>query len=585
VNAKSFLAELTRRNVYRMRIIGPPSSVSLTLWALIAICGALGRQALAEEATAMPPDTSWTLQEKWVWSQVSQGKVADFNSGSSFGGRLLPKDAATWPAQRNLSQRFLETITLYEPYRSRVPYQGIRIVGAKFPEGLVLAPGNLDRVISLTECVFRGPFDLSDGHMGRSMILDGSIFLEVRLRRAAFAGDVGMRGVAVTGPLNMEGVVVDGSLELSDAILGGADQALILRGGKIGGQLRAANISADRGTANMDSLSVGGNLSLRGEGDARKARCTVLWLASARIGGQCDLSDADIADVNLNSAGIGNDLWMRNSNFETVRLRNARIGGDLAFEGPKVRSEPSRLRKLDLEGARIEQALILGSVWYGPINWPAEASMNLAGVSVRHLQDGFTDCADLGSECWSKWPRPVTFAGFDFHELLTWDNEMTARPATWWLARLDGQERIIPASYRQLAAAFSAAGYEDKAKAVSYAGGNRELRSAQGFSKASLWLQRIFIGYGFRLWYSAFWALGLVLLGAFLLRFSKQGKKNKMPYGIAYSFDMLLPIVKLRELHYTVDLQGWVRYYFYVHKLMGYVLASFLIAGLSGLTK
>jgi len=297
------------------------------------------------------------------------------------------------------------------------------------------------------------------------------------------------------------------------------------------------------------------------------------------------LSDADIANVNLNSAGIGNDLWMRNSNFETVRLRNARIGGDLAFEGPKVRSEPSRFRKLDLEGARIEQALILGSAWYGPINWPAEASMNLAEVSVRHLQDGFTDCADLGLECSSKWPRQVTFAGFDFQKLLAWDNEMAARPASWWLAQLDAQERIIPASYRQLAAAFSALGYGDKAKEVWYAGRNRELRSAHGFSKASLWLQRIFIGYGFRPWYSAFWALGLVFLGASLLRFSNQGKKNKMPYGIAYSFDMLLPIVKLREFHYTVDLHGWVRYYFYLHKLMGYVLASFLIAGLAGLTR
>ena len=51
------------------------------------------------------------------------------------------------------------------------------------------------------------------------------------------------------------------------------------------------------------------------------------------------------------------------------------------------------------------------------------------------------------------------------------------------------------------------------------------------------------------------------------------------PDIISYSFDMLLPIIRLRESHYQVDLKTWARYYFYFHKIMGYVLASFLIAG------
>jgi len=57
------------------------------------------------------------------------------------------------------------------------------------------------------------------------------------------------------------------------------------------------------------------------------------------------------------------------------------------------------------------------------------------------------------------------------------------------------------------------------------------------------------------------------------------------PYGVSYSFDLLLPIIRLREQHYCIDLAGWARYYFYIHKIMGWVLASFLVAGLSGLTK
>jgi hypothetical protein len=77
----------------------------------------------------------------------------------------------------------------------------------------------------------------------------------------------------------------------------------------------------------------------------------------------------------------------------------------------------------------------------------------------------------------------------------------------------------------------------------------------------------------------------LLAAGVATLRLSGDGPRNGMPYGVAYSFDMLLPIIKLREEHYKMDLSGWPRYYFYGHKIAGYVLASFLIAGISGLTK
>jgi hypothetical protein len=50
---------------------------------------------------------------------------------------------------------------------------------------------------------------------------------------------------------------------------------------------------------------------------------------------------------------------------------------------------------------------------------------------------------------------------------------------------------------------------------------------------------------------------------------------------------MLLPVIQLRKQHYKIaeTLEGWVRYYFYFQRLIGYVLGSFFIAGLSGLTQ
>ncbi len=53
--------------------------------------------------------------------------------------------------------------------------------------------------------------------------------------------------------------------------------------------------------------------------------------------------------------------------------------------------------------------------------------------------------------------------------------------------------------------------------------------------------------------------------------------------GFWYSVDRLLPIVELRKSHYEVDLLPRSRVYFYFHTVMGYVLATFLLAALSGL--
>lgn len=66
----------------------------------------------------------------------------------------------------------------------------------------------------------------------------------------------------------------------------------------------------------------------------------------------------------------------------------------------------------------------------------------------------------------------------------------------------------------------------------------------------------------------------------------EQGLKTyQEPFLAFYSLDLLLPIIELHKPHYDIVLDGVARYYFAFHKLMGYVLASFLVAGLAGLTK
>jgi len=94
-----------------------------------------------------------------------------------------------------------------------------------------------------------------------------------------------------------------------------------------------------------------------------------------------------------------------------------------------------------------------------------------------------------------------------------------------------------------------------------YFGHNRALWNLwnNGNYVSALWmfLFRIFVGYGYRTWYSIIWAGGLVIVWALMFRRTKQAMEYRMPFGLAFSFDRLLPLIKLREIHYKIDFNGW----------------------------
>jgi hypothetical protein len=58
-----------------------------------------------------------------------------------------------------------------------------------------------------------------------------------------------------------------------------------------------------------------------------------------------------------------------------------------------------------------------------------------------------------------------------------------------------------------------------------------------------------------------------------------------MNLGFFYSLDAFLPFVELRKKFGDVDFHGWLMYYFYFHRLAGYVIGSFIVAGLAGWTR
>ena len=281
--------------------------------------------------------------------------------------------------------------------------------------------------------------------------------------------------------------------------------------------------------------------------------------------------------MNLIAAHVGGVLSLAGSkvtgNFDCSGLEVGQgfIGHGALFSGPiscvgaKTKddlelSEGKFKQKVDFTGAEVGGALHLRSA-----QWSPHVTLTLRNAKIN-LIPALADA----------WAPKLDVDG------LTYRGAGAADQFEHWFSKLD---RYTTQPYDELASIVQSRGNGTLATAIRYSGRERERSEAKGKSWVWLTILRWLIGYGYYPQLAIFWALGLVMVGAAVMRVSGEGPRNGMPFGLAYSFDTLLPIIRLRERHYQIDLKSWARYYFYWHKIMGYVLASFLIAGISGLTK
>jgi hypothetical protein len=264
-------------------------------------------------------------------------------------------------------------------------------------------------------------------------------------------------------------------------------------------------------------------------------------LYDAHFNGTIDCPFAKFRSLYFNNSTFGGD----------VDLSSAQISGELELGEavPQHSAQWSPGKTLILRNARAETIPMLTDAW------PANVDVN--GFTYKALRRDIAVNPHRTPEC----------------------------PSGLFQCWFGKQKSFSPHAYEQLALAFQNQGHADDARAIRYAGRECERSEAGGLRYAWLTTLNWVIGYGHHIELAMIWTIVLVILGAIVLRISREGPKHGLPVGISYSFDMLLPIIKLRDAHYEIDLVGWPRYYFYAHKIAGFVLASFLVAGISGLTK
>ena len=395
----------------------------------------------------------------------------------------------------------------------------------------------------------------------------GSQLTDVEAVDGAFANSFSLNDATVTGRLDLNGVHVAENLLMENAKLKVAGVNLVsaqvgkvlsLSGMRLEGSVAMARLSVGLELA-MQKADISGNVSLR---NAHVG--TQLSLFAAKVGGILDLASCEI--------GAFLDLGGGAEFAKGVNLSLAKIKENILLRGGRFHD------KIDASSAHIEGGFELGSGANDAAQWIGDATLILANANA----DVIPNLADA-------WPPKFNLNGMVYRTLRSSADEIgqpinVPPPAVLetWLGRQIGDSTQV---YAQLAQVFDNHGASDTASDIRYLGKQKERRNAGGLAKAGMLLLEWVIGYGYHSERAVGFAVVLVLLGAAVLRVSGQGPRNHMPYGLSYSFDMLLPIIHLREANYQIDLTGWARYYFYAHKLLGYIIASFLAVGLAGLTK
>lgn len=506
---------------------------------------------------------------------------------------------------------------------------GNREVQASFIRNLLIAPRfreiREEGALTFSQLFIEGPLKLQDAQISSDILISNSSFLSsVDVSGASIDGNLSLLNTNVNGELDLEGLRLNGSLYLGDKPditpdptkpRGGTNiKSVDGEGAKILG-----NVAIEG--ANIPNGLEFSYASIAGYFEMARSITPRIDLVSGDFGKQFVLVDDDLRgphhtpnsnvlnaefesffSIDMYLAYFNQTVFLdRSVTNNPINAGDALINGSLSIIG-------THLSSLVAPGVRINGELLMG------FNDKAILPFKPGGKEpalVREDQGPMTTFAPgstldiryatinaiAAPEQLSVWPSKLYLTNFHLNSFtpenctsnIEFPVELNASCADdlaffkRWLS-LDPDSEHIMQSYQMIEDLLASRGDKDEADQIGFARGDHKLRSHFNFPYISFLYQLVYretVGYGYYPEWSVWWILFLTILGALIYRRTDQAQQRGNKIGLTFSFDLLLPLIRLDEENYKVKFFGPTKYYFYFHRLAGWILGSFLVSAIS----
>lgn len=512
-----------------------------------------------------------------AWSSILRGE--SYQISPDMPDARTCGDAAAEPSvprQPALSGSFLADIVTSTELSSKVPPTGVRIVGACFLELVNLSGLHLPWPLRLEKTRLSRGFWMKRGKLDGVLSLVGSHIGSTR-EEDLLEGEHG-KPMA----LNLKGVEAKSNIFLHDVLVDGLTS---LVGARI-----ERTLEMDRSTF-KESVDLGGIetkerlIVNRGHNPRRTVFEDRLIMTDAKVGLSLDIRQTDVGiNLRLTRAKVTHDVKLNDSVFRgNICLDSAEIGGNLEPTNVTFDADPQKERnRCDQPDAPLAKGVSFVDLTNAKVGkmlfWDAKGDYNIELEGLAYQRLGAIERKN--------------------------DDRRDQQRATWldWVKR-DGT--FTPQPYQQLASLFRAGGDNEGASRALYHA--RELARQQvrgeddSLRYVMLSLSKWFIGYGIGFYY--LWVLlpaTVVIAAGTLISYLPRAFVAPAPEAttrssvqppttflsrLAFSVHNFLPVVQLEKSFDDVQLRGFARGYFMVHRLTGWILGLFLAAALAGLTQ